>query len=248
MRALLITVITMLPSLARAEPEAAAPGALVPLEAALPYGAAARHDAPGVVASVRGGYDASSDAVVLAGSVDATVIDRVALHVAIARDAASPLSHASGGVTIDVLRQSSTGVDLALGVDYDSRGWNRVPAAIARVAAARSLGGAVLVARAALGVGTEAGERFGEVEVGGLVALGEHAWVGLDAHGAIDLERDDDEPEAEPDWGVQAGPVASYALGAARLSAFAGVSSWRLRLVDHTYTGVIGSLGVSFGF
>jgi hypothetical protein len=217
-------------------------------EAALPYATRARHAQPGVTVTSRGGYDASSGAAVISGVVEATVIDRVAVHAAINQDAASSHLHTAGGITLDVLRQANSGVDLALGGDYDSQGWNRVPAAIGRVAVARRFGDVQVLANAAIGFGTEDGERFGEVELAGLRTVAPRLRLGFDSHAAIDLERDAAEPVAETDWGIQAGPVATYTVGPVALSAFTGVSSWKLRLVNQTYTGVIGSLGAAIGF
>ncbi|HET9627270.1 MAG TPA: hypothetical protein VFP84_38180 [Kofleriaceae bacterium] len=217
-------------------------------EVALPYATRARHAEPGVLVTSRGGYDASSHAAVMAGVVEATVIDRVAVHAAIAQDAASTRSHASGGIAVDVLRQATSGVDLAVAGEYDAQGWNRVPAVVARVAFGRRVGALQLVGNAALGVATQDGERYGELELAALAPVAERLGVGFDSHAALDLERDAEEPAAEPDWGVQAGPVATYRVGPVALSAFAGVSSWKLRLANQTYTGAIGSLGAAMGF
>jgi hypothetical protein len=229
-------------------PGAAEPVAIPAERAALPTGLSARHDGPRVIALSRGGYDGSTRTVVMSSTIEATVIDRVTLRAAVATDGQSTRIHPSGGVIIDVARQSGSGFDLAIGGEYDAEGFNRVPLVIARLAAGRTVGTVRVSANAALGFGTGDGERAGELELAALHAIAPRLQVGLDAHGAIDLERDADEPAGEPDWTIQAGPVATYALGRIAISAQAGVSAWKLRRSSERDVGAIGTLGLGLAF
>src|SRR5206468_10155306 len=112
----------------------------------------------------------------------------------------------------------------------------------------RLLGSTRLLANAAYAVGTAEGERFGDVRLAGLTRVTRDLHVGLDSRLRLDLERNTVEPAGEPDWEVDAGPVATYALGRFVVSASAGATALKYRLVPGDHVGVVSLLGAGAGF
>ena len=80
------------------------------------------------------------------------------------------------------------------------------------------------------------------------MANAENLYAGLDSRARVDLERDSDEPLGELDWDMQAGPVATIALGRFAVSATGGVSAWKLRSRDNARVGAVGAVGVGAVF
>jgi hypothetical protein len=216
--------------------------------AALPWTHAAARPGTGVLVGTYGGYDASTRAPVLHGVIEATVVERITLRAAASNYGMSESLRPSAGVVIDVLREASSGVDLAVGSEYEATGWNRVPAVVARAAIARTMGKTRLIGNVALGVGLTDDELYGDVRAAALRAFGAGIFAGLDARARLDLERDDDEPDGEPDWDVQAGPVITYVIGRVAISAAAGLSAWKLRAGGPTRAGALGALGFGAWF
>ena len=64
----------------------------------------------------------------------------------------------------------------------------------------------------------------------------------------IDLERDADDPLAEPDWQLTAGPLAAYSIGRVVLGAGVGASATELRESLSTRTGATANIGVDMAF
>lgn len=71
--------------------------------------------------------------------------------------------------------------------------------------------------------------------------------VGLDARARLDLERDDDEPEGEPDWDLVAGPLATLLVQPLRAGRGGG-SSTKVRASSEVRAGAIAhmTLGTAF--
>jgi hypothetical protein len=202
----------------------------------------------GAVLASLGGYDAAQDRPMLSSTLAMTPHAGVTLHVALDQPSTVSDVHPSFGALVGVLRQQRVGVDLAVGAEYASIGWNGVPAAIARIAAARSFGTLRLQANAAFGLGVVEGERYGDLRASALQRIGTRMWLGLDSRARVDLERDDDEPEGEASWDLQAGPSATYRTGPVALTALAGISALQLRAGGGPRLGPLLALGLGTAF
>jgi hypothetical protein len=135
-----------------------------------------------------------------------------------------------------------------VGGEYDMVGFNGVPAAVARTAIGANAGTLRLQGNAAFGLGLEQNERFGQVGVAGLAPVAQALYVGVDSRARIDLERDEMEPSGELDWDMQAGPVATLALGRFAVSATGGVSAWKQRTHDEAKVGAVAAVGLDAAF
>ncbi len=216
----------------------------------LPFTVGARHHRQGLLFNTYGGFDASKDAPVMQGSLDATLVERLTLRATTTNTGMSDQLKFGFGAMIDVARAEDYGVDFAIGGDYDLLGWNRMPAAVARAALGGNVGELRLQGNAGfgLGLGEAQGERYGDVRLSGLHPLSERWYAGVDSRARIDLERDGMEPSGELDYDVQAGPVATYTYGRIAVSATGGLSAWKLRSGDTKHVGAIGALGVGAAF
>jgi hypothetical protein len=94
-----------------------------------------------------------------------------------------------------------------------------------------------------MGFGLDEGERYGDFRAAVMRGLTRDLHLGLDSRLRVDLERDQDEPAGEPDWELVAGPLATYSVGPFVVSASAGLSALKLRLVDARNFGLIGTVG-----
>jgi len=214
----------------------------------LPYSVAARHERKGILIGAYGGFDASKRAPIMTGTLDATFIENITLRAAAANMGMTDQLMPSFGVLVDITRESDSGIDFALGGDYDTYGWSRVPAVVTRAAIGSTIGLTRLQANAAFGLGVERGERYGDLRLSGLHPVAKALYAGIDSRARIDLERDDDEPAGELEWDVQAGPVASLAVGRFAVSATGGVSAWKANQRDSARVGAQASLGVGAAF
>ncbi|HUS27201.1 MAG TPA: hypothetical protein VMZ53_01795 [Kofleriaceae bacterium] len=214
----------------------------------LPWSIGARHERQGILLGGYGGADLAKRAPVMAGTLDATLIDRVTLHATMTNVGMSNMLRPNVGLLVDVMRTEDTGVDLAVGGDYDIVGFNGVPAVVARTAIGANAGSLRLQGNAGFGLGLEQNERFGQVGISGLTPVAKALYVGIDSRARMDLERDDMEPSGELDWDMQAGPVATLALGRFAVSATGGVSAWKQRTHDTAKVGAVGAIGVGAAF
>ena len=214
----------------------------------MPWSIAARHVRLGMLVNTYAGFDAAKDAPVMIGALEGTLVDRLTLRATATNAGMSDQLKPSFGLLYDIAREDETGLDLALGGDYELVGWNRNPALVTRVAAGRTAGLTRLQANAAFGLATSGGERFGDLRLSGLHPIAENLYAGLDSRARVDLERDSDEPLGELDWDMQAGPVATIALGRFAVSATGGVSAWKLRSRDNARVGAVGAVGVGAVF
>lgn len=214
----------------------------------LPWSVAARHVRQGMLIHTYGGYDAAKRAPVMTGTLEATLIDRITLRATASNTGMSDQLKPAFGVLVDVMHQEDAGVDIAAGGDYELEGWNHHEALVTRVAAATNAGALRVQANAAFGLATDGVERYGDLRLSGLHPVAQSVYAGVDTRARIDLERDDDEPSGELDWDMQAGPVATLALGRWSVSATGGMSAWKQRSRDTTKVGAIGALGVGAVF
>jgi hypothetical protein len=214
----------------------------------LPYSIGARHERQGILIGGYGGFDQAKRAPVMAGTLDATFIENITLRAIATNAGMSDRLVPSAGILFDLLRESTSGVDLAIGGDYEHESWSIVPAIVTRAALGTTVGLTRLQANAGVGLGIERGERYGDLRLSGLHPVAQQLYAGLDSRARVDLERDMDEPSGELDWDVQAGPVVTLALGRFAISATGGVSAWKQRSMDNAKVGAVGSLGLGAAF
>lgn len=214
----------------------------------LPWSVAARHVRQGMLVNTYGGYDAAKRTPVLIGSLEATLVDRVTLRASASNTGMAETLSPSFGVLVDMLHEEDAGLDVAFGGDYELEGWNHNQALVTRVAAGRTAGLTRLQANAAFGIATDGVERYGDLRLSGLRPIAQGLYAGVDSRARLDLERDAEEPSGEVDWDVQAGPVATLAVGRWSVSATGGVSAWKPRSGRDAKVGAIGALGLGAAF
>jgi len=212
----------------------------------LPLTMGARSDPQRALAFVQGGYDGAEKSGIFETVAEAQIFGRVSLRAGGGYFSGSFRPEA--GLRVDALRQEAHGVDLAVLGFYETKGFNTVRAITARIAVSRAFGDTRVVSNLGYGFGLEEGERYGDFRLAGLHRVTEKLHVGVDSRLRIDLERDDDEPPGEPDYEVIAGPVATYAIDRYIVSATAGYSALKYRLVPGTHSGAIGTVGVGAVF
>lgn len=211
---------------------------------ALPFTVGARHERQGMLLFAYGGADLAKRAPVMLGTLDATLIDRVTLHTTMSNVGMSNTLQPNVGLMFDVARGAHDGgLDLAVGGDYENVGFNGVSSVLTRAAVGGNIGELRLQGNIGFGLGLEQNERYGDLRLSGLTPVAKSLYVGLDSRARMDLERDLMEPSGELDWDVQAGPVATIALGRFAIMANGGVSAWKQRSRDTAKVGATGSLG-----
>jgi hypothetical protein len=113
------------------------------------------------------------------------------------------------GVKLQPVFEDQLGVDGVVSVAYESRGFNLVPAVSVELLLARRIGDTLLLLlNLGYGAGLREAERSGRLRAAILTPVVAKLRLGLEARGALDLERDEDEPTGEPDHDVIAGAVA----------------------------------------
>jgi len=148
------------------------------------------------------------------------------------------------GFKLQPLFQEQVGLDVALSVTYESRGFNLVPAVSTDLLLARQIGQAQLLFNAGVGAGLRESECSGRVRAAILLPLLAQLGVGLEARGQLDLERDQDEPAGETDYEFAASAVANYAISHFSLTAGAGPGAIRYRNGQATEVGVVATVGI----
>lgn len=214
----------------------------------LPFTAPARGDTQRAYAWVQGGYDSAHDGFVFDSNAQAALAGPVSLRAGVGYVGPRGDIRPSVALSVDALHQERFGVDLAFYGGYQGQGFNTVPALNVLVAVGRSFGRLNLLANVGYGYGLDEGEHFGEARLAALVRVTPSLRIGLDSRARLDLERDDDEPENEPDWDVVAGPEATLALGRFVVSAGGGLSMIQYRLSSTVYTGAQGHLSLGAVF
>jgi hypothetical protein len=207
----------------------------------LPWTMSARSDTQRALVFGQGGYNSAEKSGVFETVAEAQIFGRVSLRAG--GSYFGETFRPEAGLRLDALRQERHGVDLAVLGVYETKGFNTVRAVTARVAVSRTFGNTRLVSNVGYGIGLEEGEGYGDFRLAGLHGITEKLHIGVDSRLRMDLERDSDEPPGEPDWEVVAGPVATYAIDRFIVSAMAGYSAMKYRLVGGTSTGAIGTLG-----
>lgn len=215
----------------------------------MPWTIAARHIRQGILVNTYAGWDSAKRVPFLTGTLDATLIERVTLRASASNPGMSDQLQPSVGLLFDLAREDSAGVDIAVGGDYELTGWNHNSALVTRVAAGSTAGQMRLQANAGFGLATNgSSERYGDLRLSGLHPVAEGVYAGVDSRARVDLERGGEEPNGELDWDMQAGPVATLAVGRWSVSATGGVSAWKLRSRDEAKVGAIGALGLGAVF
>ena len=215
----------------------------------LPFTVPASNAAQRAYLTMQGGYDAARGGMVFDTAVQATVVGPLSLRGGAAYVAPSGTLRPSVALAVQALRQDRHGVDLSLYGGYQAQGFNTVPAANVTLAIGRTVGRVSLIANVGYGYGLDEGEHYGEVRLASLVRALPDLRVGLDARARIDLERDADEPENEPDWDLTVGPMVTWTVGHFAVSASGGLSAIRYRLSETPATvGAIGQLLLGSAF
>jgi hypothetical protein len=207
----------------------------------------ARSNTQRAVGHAVGGYDGAAKKATFDSGAEAQVTDRTALRASVTSVAGSTAGARLEG-KVDVLRQETSGVDVAVVGGYESRGFNEVPAVAGTLAIGRRLGKLQLLANVGYARGVEEAEQYGSAGVAGFYQVASHLQVGLDSRFRIDLERDSDEPPGEREWELVAGPAVSYTMGPYAVIAGTGVAANQLRLQPGLNVGVIGYVGLGVAF
>jgi len=105
-----------------------------------------------------------------------------------------------------------------------------------------------LTANVGYGAGVRQGERYGDLRLAAMQQLSRDVHLGLDSRFRVDLERDSDEPAGEPEWEMNAGPVAALSLGRFVLTGGAGASAVKYRLISTRGVGLYGLMGLGAVF
>ena len=215
---------------------------------AMPYTLSARHPREGMLVLAFGGFDAAKDAPVMQGALHATLLPRLTLRATATNPAMTDELEPSIGVLFDVAHREDSGFDIAVGADYELMGWNRTEGLVTRFAAGTNAGLMRMTANAAFAAALGTGDNYGDLRLSGLHPVAEGVYAGVDSRARVDLERDGDEQSGELDWDMQAGPVATIAVGRWAVSASGGVSAWKQRSHENSKVGAVGSLGVGAVF
>jgi hypothetical protein len=216
--------------------------------ALVPWTMSARSDTQTAVVHLSGGYDAAKNGATFESVLEARIYGRLSFR------AGGSYVGPDGEVRpifagkVDALRQEGQGVDLAVAGGYEPHGFNTVRAIAATVAVGRTFDDLRVQANVGAGIGLEEGERYGDTRLAALYRVGDRLRAGVDSRFRIDLERDTDEPEGEPDWELVAGPLATMTLGRFALTGGVGVSAIRLRLETNTEVGPITYAGLGTVF
>lgn len=220
----------------------------VDVGAFMPWSLPARGDAQRAFVLVQGGYDSAARGAVFDSAVQANVYGPLSLRGGFSYVGPEGRGRPSVSLSVDLLRQGAHGVDLALYAGFQGNGFNTVPAVSAMLALGRSVGRLSLRANVGYGLGVERGEQYGEARLGAMVRVHPMVSVGLDARARLDLERDADEPEGEPDWDLVAGPLATLSFNRFVLGAGVGVSSTKFRASSDVRAGAVAhmTLGTAF--
>lgn len=232
------------------EDELARPSDVDPQVAAgqlLPYSVGSRHERQGILLSTYGGFDASKRAPIVMGTLDATLLERATLRAQLQNVGMSDQLQPVFGLLVDAIRESDSGIDVAFGGDYENASWTRVPAVVTRAAIGSTIGLTRLQANAGFGLGLERGGNFGDLRLSGLHPVAKQLYAGVDSRARMSLQSSED-PPGELDWDVQAGPIASLAVGRFAVSATGGVSAWKARGGEQAKVGAMASLGVGAAF
>jgi len=208
----------------------------------MPWGLAARGDTQRAYVLLTGGYDSVAGGMVFDGAVQARVAGPVSLRGGFGYVGPEGNARPSVALSVDALRQSQHGIDLAIYAGFQGQGFNRVPALNAVVAVGRSFGRLHLLANVGYGYGLDQGEHYGEARLAATVRVHPAVAIGLDARARLDLERDADEPDNEPDWDLVAGPQATFSFSRFVVGVGGGLSALRLRSGTTTNVGAVAQL------
>jgi hypothetical protein len=197
-----------------------------------------------------GGYDSAKAAPVMQSFAEARVMGPVALRVGAAlRDGEDELAP-SIGVRAQLLSQERHGVVGAVALFYKAEGFTEGEGELETVLSfGTRVGRTLLIGNLAYGQDPEGNERDGELRAAALVQLPPGLQLGFDARGRFDLGSEPSKLRAsnEPTYDVDAGPVASLALGPVALAAHVGVSVIR-RLDQQAEGGVVALAGLGTAF
>jgi hypothetical protein len=171
---------------------------------------------------------------------------RIALRAGVAGSALALLDQPSFGVTVGVVH--SRALDVALATDYEPIGFNMVPALVPRLIVGTRVAAMHVQAQLAYGQGLADGERYGDAQLTALHPLGGGLAAGAGSRLRLDLQHDAVEPVGERAWDVDAGPMASLAVGRVTVAAMGGVTAWQEHTAPSERVGAIAELGLASSF
>jgi hypothetical protein len=213
-----------------------------------PFTTSARGDTQRALGFFQGGYDSARRGSVFQAAAEVQVWGRLSLRGGGSYLGPSGQMQPDVAIKVDVLRQELHGVDVAAVAGYEAQGFNLIPAVVARAAIGRTLDRTRVTANVGYGIGTRAGERFGDLRMAAMQRLPRDLHLGLDSRFRIDLERDADEPAGEPEWELAAGPMVALPMGRFVLSAAGGATAIKVRLAPERHVGVYGLMGLGAVF
>lgn len=209
---------------------------------------AARSDTQRGLARLQGGYEGSGHDATFEAMAEASLAARLSLRAGGTYVQSGESLYPFVSARLDVLRQESQGLDLAVSGGYEGYGFNTVAAMKGSIAIGRSIGPVQLLANVGYGSGLEDGESYGDARLAATYRVAEPLHMGVDSRLRIDLERDTDEPPGEPDWELAAAPFATWTIGSFALTGGVGMSVLRRRLEPDTNVGVLATGALSTAF
>lgn len=193
-----------------------------------------------------GSFDSAKDL----ARVDATVQVQILpmLQIVAGLDYDEETSDPTISAQVDVLRESSSSLDLQVAAGWDDEGINNTSAVFGEVAAGRTFGNTYVYGSSRVDIGTdgdEAGLRLGAAAVR---PVADNIVVGADSRVDVDLARDSSEPMGESGWALQVGPVVGYAQDLLAVTASVGLAANEPRETGDATVGAYAGAGFGIAF
>ncbi|HEU4733484.1 MAG TPA: hypothetical protein VFT22_36575 [Kofleriaceae bacterium] len=179
--------------------------------------------------TIMAGWDQARGGRIFDTTAEAELLGPVSLIAGAVYDGPGTSTSPHFDLRLDVTRQATHGLDMAVSVGYAGAGFSTVPSAVLKVAMGRSVGASYVLANVAYEQGLEEGERSGELRLAALRPVSSAAVIGVDSRLQIDLERDASEPVGETEWEWRSSLVASYTWNRIVFTGGGGLSALRFR-------------------
>lgn len=193
------------------------------------------------------GYDSSRRGGVFDSAAEVQIWGPLALRGGATYSNDTARMRPQGGARLQLLRQSSHGLDAALGVFYKAEGFTEAEGEIETVASVgRAFGNLAVLANLAYGQDPEGNERDGEVRAS-IMRQGPHATIGFDSRVRFAIGTQHGKAAAiEPTFDVLAGPLVILPLGPVAVFAEPGFSAFKLGATAHLGMAVLAGMGAAF--
>jgi hypothetical protein len=234
-----------------ADDELAAPAAKVEHSAAagtfLPLTHAAAIDTQRAYGMGIGGYDSARSSGLFEATAEVRVWGPLALRGGAVYTSGDERLRPSFGARVQLLRESASGLDGAVGVFYRPEGLTEPEGEVEAVLSGGThLGATYLLGNLVYGQDPEARERDGEVRLAALHPFSSSFLLGFDGRVRFDLGSQRGAGKVEPELDALVGPAASLTLGRVALLLHGGASAYRTT-ADTAYGAfVLAGLGSSF--